>query len=44
MTLDVYGHVIDEFDPSERVSAEAQIRAARDGHVPSAFPRRQAAE
>ena len=43
MTLDVYGHVIDEFDRSERVSAGAQIRFARDELVPSAFPRRQTA-
>jgi integrase len=29
MTLDVYAHVFDEFDPSERVSAENQIAQAR---------------
>lgn len=30
MTLDVYGHVFDEFDPAERVPADEQIRRARD--------------
>ncbi len=29
MSLDVYGHVFDEFDPAERRSAEALIRDAR---------------
>lgn len=29
MTLDVYGHVFDEFDVAERVSAEDQIAQAR---------------
>ena len=29
MTLDVYAHVIDEFDPSERLSAEERIEQAR---------------
>jgi integrase len=29
MTLDVYAHVFDEFDPAERVSAEETIRQAR---------------
>jgi integrase len=29
MTLDVYAHVFDEFDPTERVSAEETIRQAR---------------
>ncbi len=33
MTLDVYGHVFDEFDPSERISAEDRIRRARDVSV-----------
>jgi integrase len=33
MTLDVYGHVFDEFDSSERVSAEDRIRRARDVSV-----------
>ena len=30
MTLDVYGHVFDEFDPADRVPADEQIRRARD--------------
>jgi len=30
MTLDVYGHVFDEFDPGERIPAEDRIRRARD--------------
>jgi integrase len=30
MTLDTYGHVFEEFEGSERVSAEEQIRRARD--------------
>jgi integrase len=30
MTLDVYGHVLDEFDPADRVPAKEQIRRARD--------------
>jgi integrase len=33
MTLDVYGHVFDEFDPGERISAEDRIRRARDVSV-----------
>jgi integrase len=30
MTLEVYAHVFDEFDPAERMSAEEAIRTARD--------------
>ena len=30
MTLNTYGHVFDEFEGGERVSAEARIRQARD--------------
>ena len=30
MTLEVYGHVFDEFDPAERIPADAQIRRARE--------------
>ena len=30
MTLNTYGHVFDEFEGGERVSAEPRIRAARD--------------
>ncbi len=33
MALDVYAHVFDEFDPGERVSAEEQIRRARERDV-----------
>ncbi len=42
MTLDTYGHVFEEFEGSERASAEEQIRRARDKLVsvlcPSAMP------
>jgi integrase len=37
MTLEVYGHVFNEFDPAERVSAETQIRLARDELVPVSY-------
>src|SRR5438067_1013870 len=30
MTLEVYGHVFDEFDPAERIPADVQIRRARE--------------
>ena len=30
MTLEVYAHVFDEFDPAERNGAEEAIRTARD--------------
>jgi integrase len=44
MTLDTYGHVFEEFENSERVSAEEQIRRARDKLVsvlcPPAAPRK----
>jgi integrase len=30
MTLEVYGHVFDEFDPSDRIPAEEAIRRARE--------------
>jgi hypothetical protein len=33
MTLDVYAHVFDEFDPAERVSAEAEIQRARESDL-----------
>lgn len=33
-----YGHLFDEFDPAERVSAEQEIRSARAGHVPAEYP------
>ena len=31
MTLDTYGHVIDELEPAPPIDAEAEIRAARAG-------------
>jgi integrase len=43
MTLAVYGHVFDEFDPSERVPAETQIRRARSELVPVSYPPTEAA-
>lgn len=39
VTLDTYAHVIAELRGAGRVSAEDVIRAARDGSVPSEFPR-----
>jgi integrase len=33
MTLDTYGHVVDEFEDAPRVDAEAEIRAARGATV-----------
>jgi integrase len=38
MTLDVYGHVFDEFDPAERVAADEQIRRARETDVSEKCP------
>ena len=44
MTLDTYGHVFEEFEGSERVSAEEQIRRARNKLVsvfcPPASPKK----
>lgn len=37
-TLETYGHLFDEFDPAERVPAEARIQAARDALVPARYP------
>jgi integrase len=37
--LSTYAHVLDEFDPSERVPAEQAIRAAREARVPDVFPK-----
>ena len=37
LTLDTYGHVIEELAGADRVSAEAAIRAARDNSVPVSF-------
>jgi hypothetical protein len=41
MTLDIYGHVFDELEDAEPVTAEELIREARakhDGCVPGATP------
>ena len=38
MTLDTYGHVIEEMRGAERVSAEDAIRAARAAHVSEKCP------
>jgi hypothetical protein len=38
MTLDVYGHVFDEFDPTDRILADEQIRRARDEAVSVSCP------
>ena len=35
--LNTYGHVFDEFEPSERTPAEAQIRQARNELVPVSY-------
>jgi integrase len=37
MTLDVYGHVIDELEGRDRIDAEAEIRAARESVVPRSY-------
>lgn len=37
LTLNTYGHVIDELAGGERVDAEAEIRAARAKHVPVSY-------
>lgn len=42
MTLEVYGHVFDEFDPEQRISAAEAIRQAREKYVPGSYPRRRA--
>jgi integrase len=39
MTYDTYGHVIEEMRGTERVTAEAAIRAARNAHVSEKCPR-----
>jgi hypothetical protein len=44
MTLGTYAHVFEEFDGAEHVSAEDQIRRARDEQVPVLYPRRASAE
>lgn len=37
LTLDVYGHTIDELEIRDRVDAEAEIRAAREALVPRSY-------
>ena len=37
MTLDTYGHVVDEFDEAPRVDAEEEIRRAREASVPVSY-------
>ena len=37
MTLNTYGHVIDELDEAPRIDAEAEIRAARETRVPASY-------
>jgi integrase len=39
LSLDTYGHLFADFDPSKRIDAEAAIRAARDAVVPATYPR-----
>jgi hypothetical protein len=39
MTLNTYGHVLDELQGTERLSAEEQIRRARAEHVSVLCPR-----
>ena len=43
MTLNAYGHVFDELQGTERLSAEEQIRQARARHVSVLCPREPAA-
>jgi integrase len=38
LTLDRYGHVVDELDGSPRLDAEAAIQAAREAAVPIEYP------
>jgi len=44
MTLDVYGHVFDEFDPADRIPADGQIRRARETDVSEKCPPDTSAE
>jgi integrase len=37
LTLDTYGHVIDELEDAPALSAEDAIKAARRGEVPAAY-------
>jgi integrase len=39
LSLDTYGHLFADFDSSERIDAEAAIRAARETLVPATYPR-----
>lgn len=44
MTLDVYGHVFDEFDPADRIPADEQIRRVRESDVSEKCPTAETAE
>lgn len=44
MTLDVYGHVFDEFDPANGIPAAEQIRRARETDVSKKDPPAETAE
>ena len=43
LTLDRYGHVMDELEGAPQVAAEAAIQAARDAAVPVSYPRGETA-
>ena len=43
LTLDRYGHVMDELEGAPQVAAEAAIQAARDAVVPVSYPRAETA-
>ena len=44
MTLDVYGHVFDEFDPADRIPPDEQIRRARETDVSEKCPPTETAD
>lgn len=44
MTLDVDGHVFDEFDPAEGIPADDQIRRARETDVSEKCPPAETAD
>lgn len=44
LTLDTYGHVIEELDEAPNITAEEAIRAAREEAVPTEFPRLRLAQ
>ena len=39
LTLDAYGHVIDELEDAPNLVAEEAIKAARAGAVPASYPK-----